>query len=173
MSCRRSAQLIRLVLSLPQGVARLIRTTDPDPPPALVTAVAQGAAVDGRYEFRCSHPEAIILRDWLRTHAETIRLTDPVTATLLTDAAEQVAAVIANEQAHERLLSGALPYSAITRTLASIGDGTQRCAVCEEPIVGPVQLRVYFLDGPPQHFHGRCHHAWVQQRESIRGEDGW
>jgi len=160
-----------LLISLPQDVARLIRITAPSPPSALVTIVARGDAVDGYYEFRCQQPEAIVLRDWLQSHAETIRSTDSATATLLTDAAELVAGAIATELAYERLLSGALQSAAITRTQAGVGDGTHRCSVCDEWIVGPVQLRVFFLDGPPRYFHGRCHDAWVQQRRSMMGED--
>jgi hypothetical protein len=133
-----------LLISLARDAARIIRTSAPDPPPALVAAVVRGEAIEDHYGFRCQISEAIRLRD---------------------------AAAIATEQAHERLLSGVLPYEAITRTLAGVGDGTQRCAVCDGPIVGPVEIRVHFLEDSPRYFHGRCHHAWLRQRDSS-GEGG-
>ena len=69
--------------------------------------------------------------------------------------------------ARDRLRSGDLPRESAVLTLAGIADGTHRCAVCDDRIPGPMEFRLRFGDDTMLHFHGRCHYAWLAEREAL------
>ena len=69
--------------------------------------------------------------------------------------------------ARDRLLAGALPRDPAVLTRAGFADGTHRCAVCDEAITGPIEFRVHFADDTALRFHGRCHDAWLAERQEL------
>jgi hypothetical protein len=69
-------------------------------------------------------------------------------------------------QARDRLLSGTLPRDRTALTRAGVPDGSHRCAVCDAVIAGPIEFCVR-SNGTALHFHGRCHDAWLAEREVL------
>ena len=69
--------------------------------------------------------------------------------------------------ARNRLLSGHLPREPPTFTRAGPPEGTERCAVCDELITAPLVFRLRFANETTLHFHGRCHDAWVAERQAL------
>jgi hypothetical protein len=69
--------------------------------------------------------------------------------------------------ARARLLAGALPREPAAFTLAGSADGIHRCAVCDEVITGSVEFRLRFPNHTVLHFHGRCHDAWLMERQVL------
>jgi hypothetical protein len=69
--------------------------------------------------------------------------------------------------ARARLLAGALPRDPAAFTLAGNPNGTHRCAVCDEVITGPVEFRLRFANRTVLHLHGRCHDAWLVERQVL------
>jgi hypothetical protein len=69
--------------------------------------------------------------------------------------------------ARDRLRTGDLPRDPAERTMAGIPDGTRWCHVCGEAITRPIVLRLRYANGTVLHFHGRCHDAWLMERQGL------
>jgi hypothetical protein len=69
--------------------------------------------------------------------------------------------------ARARLRTGDLPRDPAEFTLAGNPNGTHRCAVCDEVIVGPIEFRLRFANDTVLHFDGRCHDAWLVERQVL------
>jgi len=69
--------------------------------------------------------------------------------------------------ARDRLRTGDLPRDPAELTMAGIPDGTRGCDVCDEVITRPIGIRVRYADGRVLHFHGRCHDAWLIERQVL------
>ena len=67
--------------------------------------------------------------------------------------------------ARDRLRTGDLPRDPVALTRAGLPDGTHLCAVCDEVITGPIEFRVHLASDAALHFHGRCHDAWLLERQ--------
>jgi hypothetical protein len=69
--------------------------------------------------------------------------------------------------ARDRLRAGDLPRDRAVLTLAGIPNGRHRCAVCDVVMTGPIEFCVRFAKHTALHFHGRCHDAWLLEREGL------
>ena len=88
-----------MLVTLSRDAACFVRTTRAaGTPKGLVDAVRRGDFTDGRCHLRCTRPEALALRDWLRAQAAAMRPTRRATADMLATAAAEVSAAIALDQ---------------------------------------------------------------------------
>ena len=75
------------------------------------------------------------------------------------------------ERAHACLAREALPRAPGTRTWAGHGDGTRRCAVCEQPVApGHLEMQLEWEHGrrpASAVLHLSCFGAW---RSAVQGD---
>jgi hypothetical protein len=69
--------------------------------------------------------------------------------------------------ARDLILAGDLPRTPAALTLAGIADDTHHCVLCGERITGPIEFRLRFGHDTALHFHGRCHDAWLAERQAL------
>jgi hypothetical protein len=55
-----------------------------------------------------------------------------------------------------------------TRVFDGRPHGTHQCAVCGERIHGPMEFGLRLADDAFLYFHGRCHYAWLMEREEPK-----